>query len=153
LAETVDLLVDRGVLLDVEVDLRDVRLGLVVVVVADEVLHRVVREQRAELADELGGEGLVRADHQRRPLEPLDRVGHGERLAGAGDAEQRGVALAGRDAAHDLLDRGRLVALRLHFGLEGEPSGERRTVRGLRRRDHRARGHRPTLPQAFARGA
>ena len=40
-AEPVDLLVDRRVLLDVEVARGDVRLGLVVVVVRDEVLDRV----------------------------------------------------------------------------------------------------------------
>ena len=40
-AEPVDVVVPRAVLLDVEVGLRDVRLGLVVVVVGDEVLDRV----------------------------------------------------------------------------------------------------------------
>ena len=40
-AQPVDLLVDRRVLLDVEVPRRDVGLGLVVVVVGDEVLDRV----------------------------------------------------------------------------------------------------------------
>jgi hypothetical protein len=44
-AEAIDLVVDRGVLLDVEVLGRDVGLGLVVVVVGDEVLDRVVGEE------------------------------------------------------------------------------------------------------------
>jgi len=44
------VLVDRAVLLDVEVARRDVGLGLVVVVVADEVLDRVLGEELAELA-------------------------------------------------------------------------------------------------------
>ena len=43
--QPLDLLVDRGVLLDVDVALRDVRLGLVVVVIADEVVDGVVRER------------------------------------------------------------------------------------------------------------
>ena len=54
------------VLLDVEVGLRDVRLGLVVVVVGDEVLDRVVREELPELVAELRGERLVVRDHERR---------------------------------------------------------------------------------------
>ena len=58
-AQAVDVLVDRGVLLDVDVPLRDVRLGLVVVVVADEVADGVVREEALELLVELGGERLV----------------------------------------------------------------------------------------------
>ena len=72
-AQAVDLVVDRGVLLDVEVLRRDVGLGLVVVVVADEVLDRVVREELAELVAELRRQRLVVRDHQRRPLDRLDR--------------------------------------------------------------------------------
>ena len=45
-AQPVDLLVDRGLLLDVGVRLRDVGLGLVVVVVGDEVLDGVARGRR-----------------------------------------------------------------------------------------------------------
>ena len=52
--QSFDLLVDGGVLLDVGVGLRDVRLGLVVVVVADEVLDRVVGEELPQLVAELG---------------------------------------------------------------------------------------------------
>ena len=59
--QPLDLVVDRGVLLDVGVRLRDVRLGLVVVVVRDEVLDGVVGQQLAELVGELRGERLVRA--------------------------------------------------------------------------------------------
>ncbi len=65
-AQPVDLVVDRRVLLDVEVLGRDVRLGLVVVVVADEVLDGVVREELPELVAELRREGLVVGDDERR---------------------------------------------------------------------------------------
>ena len=67
---------------------RDVRLGLIVVVVADEVLDEVVREELLELAVQLGGEGLVVAEDQRRPLGPFDDVGDGEGLARPGHAQQ-----------------------------------------------------------------
>ena len=90
-AQPLDLLVDRGVLLDVGVRLRDVRLGLVVVVVRDEVLDRVVRQQLAELVGQLGGQRLVRRHHQGRALQPLDQPGGGRGLAGAGRAEQHDV--------------------------------------------------------------
>ena len=81
-------LIDR-VLLDVEVARRDVGLGLVVVVVRDEVLDRVLREELAELGVELRRERLVRRHDQRRPAEARDDVGHRVGLARAGDAEQR----------------------------------------------------------------
>ena len=58
-----------GVLLDVRVGRGQVRLGLVVVVVRDEVLDGVVGEELAELVAELRGERLVVRDHERRPLD------------------------------------------------------------------------------------
>ena len=96
-AQPVDLLVDRRVLLDVEVLARDVGLGLVVVVVGDEVLDGVGREVRPELVAELRRERLVVGEDQRRPLQLLDRRRHRHRLAGAGGAEQRHPARARLD--------------------------------------------------------
>ena len=111
-AEAVDLLVDRGVLLDVEVLRRDVRLGLVVVVVGDEVLDRVVREELAELVAELGGERLVVRDHERRPLDLLDRERHRRRLARSGDPEQGLKAVAVADPLREPGERGLLIGYR-----------------------------------------
>ena len=71
-AQLVDLVVPAGVLLDVRVRARQVRLGLVVVEVADEVLDGVVREELAELGVQLGGQGLVVGEHQRGLLVLLD---------------------------------------------------------------------------------
>ena len=84
----VDLVVDRRFLLDVGVGLRDVRLRLVVVVIGDEVLDRVVREEGLELLVELGGQGLVVGEHQRGPVHARDGRGHAEGLAAAGHAQQ-----------------------------------------------------------------
>ena len=110
--QPLDLVVDRGVLLDVGVGLRDVGLGLVVVVVRDEVLDRVVRQQLAELVGQLGGQGLVRRHDQRRPLHLLDQPRRRRRLAGAGGAEQDDVLLPRVDLLGELLDGRRLVARR-----------------------------------------
>ena len=108
-AEPVDLLVDRGLLLDVGVRLRDVGLGLVVVVVRDEVLDRVLREERLELLVELGGQRLVVGEHQGRAVDPRDHGRHGEGLARARDPEQHLVLVAALEPRDELLDRGRLV--------------------------------------------
>ena len=80
-AHAVDLLVDRGFLLDIGVGARHVGLGLVVVVIADEIFDRVVREEAPELAVELGGQRLVGREHERGPLGRLDHLRHGEGLA------------------------------------------------------------------------
>ena len=119
--QPVDLVVDRRVLLDVGVAGRDVRLGLVVVVVADEVLDPVVREELAHLLGQLRGERLVRRQDQRGLLHLLDGPRDGGALARAGDAEQRLEPIAALDALGELGDRLRLVAGGLEVGhhLEG----------------------------------
>ena len=126
--QPLDVVVDRGVLLDVGVGLRDVRLGLVVVVVGDEVLDRVVRQHLPQLVGQLRGQRLVRRHHQRGPLHPLDQPGRGGRLAGAGGAEQHDVLLARREAPLQLVDRRRLVAGRLVVADHLEPPAGARDV-------------------------
>ncbi len=90
--QTVDLVVDGRVLLNVGVRRRQVRLGLVVVVVRDEELDPVLGEELPQLGGELGGQRLVGLDDEGRPLDLLDHPGDGRRLARAGDALQRLVA-------------------------------------------------------------
>ncbi len=120
-AEPVDLLVDVGVLLDVGVGDRNVGLGLVVVVVAHEVLDGVLGEERAELREELRREGLVVGHDERRPVERGDDVRHREGLAGARDAEEGLVPVPALDALDQLGDGLPLIAL----GLEPRHQSER----------------------------
>ena len=123
-AHPVDLLVDARGLLDVGVGARDVGFRLIVVVVADEILDRVVGEERLELAVELGRQDLVRRQHDRRALHLRDDVRHGEGLARAGHAQQHLVPLLPPQALDQLDDRLRLVAGRLELGdqLERPPA-------------------------------
>ena len=131
-AHTVDLLVDVGFLLDIGVGARDVGLRLVIVVVGDEILDRIVGEEAPELAVELRRQGLVGREDQRRALRRLDHLGHGEGLAGAGDAEQHLVALVRLDALDQFGDRLRLVALRLVFRDDAERPAAFRLLRPRR---------------------
>ena len=87
-AQALYLVVYGAVLLNVGVRCGYIGLGLVVVVVGDEVFHGVIREKLAELRTELGCERLVMRQHQRRALDALYDLGHGIGLAGAGDAQQ-----------------------------------------------------------------
>ena len=105
-----DVAVDRGVLLDVRVARGHVGFGLVVVVVRNEVLDGVLREELAHLAVELRRERLVVREDQRRPLHGADHARHCVRLARSRDAEQRLLREAVRQPVDELRDRLRLVA-------------------------------------------
>ena len=87
-AQALDLLVDVGLLLDVEVVARDVGLRLIVVVVADVVFDGVAREEFFELGVKLRRQRLVVREDQRRALGFLDDLSDGEGFARAGRAEQ-----------------------------------------------------------------
>ena len=60
MAQLLHLLVDGGVLLDERIRGGDIGLGLVIVVIRNEVHHRVVREELLELACKLRGKRLIR---------------------------------------------------------------------------------------------
>ena len=87
MAQAVYLVVDSAVLFDIGIGAGDIGLRLVVVVVGDEIFHGVIREKRAELGAELGGQRLIVGQHQRRAVALGDDVRHGKCLAGTGDTQ------------------------------------------------------------------
>ena len=119
-SHAVDLVVDRRVLGDVGIGRRDVSLGLVVVVVRDEVADGVLGKQVLELHVELRRQGLVRCENQRRTLGLLDDLRHREGLARSGDAKQRLVLLVGLHTRREGSDGVRLIAGRRHLRVQYE---------------------------------
>ncbi len=116
--EALDLFINRRVFLDVSVGARDVSLWLVVIEVADEILHRVAREELLELRVELRRERLVMRNDERRPVEFTDDIRDREGLAGTGHAEEGLMAVAGSDGLEQLGDRLPLVTARPIAGFE-----------------------------------
>ena len=115
-AQPLHVVVDGRIFLDVRVRLRDVRLGLVVVVVGHEVLHRVVRQQLPQLVCELGRQCLIRRHHERGALLLLNQPSRGRGLAGACRTHEHDVAFTAVEPLVELSDRMRLVARRLVLG-------------------------------------
>ncbi len=109
-AQPVKLVVDGGLLFNVGVRRRQVRFGLVIVVIADEIFHRVLREEIAEFVEELRRERLVVREHQRRPVHVGDDLGHRERLARAGYAQKHLVLITTFHAAYQMVNGLRLIA-------------------------------------------
>ena len=110
MAQSLHIVVDVGILLDVGVGLGNVRFRLVVVVVGNEVAHRIVRHEFAEFGAQLRGERLVRLGDKRRSLQTFDQPRCSGGFAGAGGAHEHHVVLAILDARGQLLDGLRLVA-------------------------------------------
>ena len=108
-----DVLVDRRILLDIKIARGHIGLGLIVVVVRNEIFDRVIGKELAELRIKLRRKGLVRRQHQRRPACAGDDVGHGVRFSRARHAEQGLERQAVFDAFDELIDRLGLIAGRL----------------------------------------
>ncbi len=87
-SHAVDLLVNRRILLDEGVALRHIGLWLIIIVVGDEVFHRIVRKKLLKLAIKLCCQRLVGSQNQRRLLHLFDDTGHGVGLARSGNAQQ-----------------------------------------------------------------
>ena len=104
-----DVFVDGAVFFNEQIALRHVGLGLVVVVVADEILHRILREELAELAVELSSQGFVGGKHNGGPTQAGDHVGHGEGLTRARHAQQRLKHLTVAHTFDQLLNRRGLI--------------------------------------------
>jgi len=103
-AQAVDFIVDGAVLFNVGIGAGDVGFGLVVIVVGNKILHRIVREERAELSAELGRQRLIVGQHQRGAVAPGDHVGHGKGLAAAGHTQQGLAAVAPLNPLYQLLN-------------------------------------------------
>ena len=82
----------------------DIGLRLIVVVIADEILHGVVGEKLPELLAQLGRQGLIVGQHQCGALHLFDDLGHGVGLAGAGNAQQHLLPQAVFNALGQLFD-------------------------------------------------
>ena len=109
-----DMLVDRGVLLDVGIRGRHIGLGLIVIVIGDEIFNCIVRVQPAHFSVELGGQRLVGSQNNGRPLDRLNDIGDGEGLARAGHTQQGLVSQAIIQSLDERCNGLRLIAGRLH---------------------------------------
>jgi len=119
-AQHVDLFVDRGCFGDVGVRDRHVGLGLVVVVVGDEIFNGVVGEEFPQLIAQLGRQGFVVGQYQGGSPGAGNHVRDRKGFAGASGPQQGLVALARLHPRHHLGNGGGLVPLGFVGGVELE---------------------------------
>ena len=109
-AQTVDFVVDGGILFDIGVGGGNVGFRLVVIVVADEEFHRVFGEEFTELVAELRCQHLVVRQHKRGLVHAGDDVGHREGFAAARHPEKRLFMISLLQPLHQFFNRLGLVA-------------------------------------------
>ena len=85
-AQLVYVVVDGRIFFNIGVRGGNISLWLVIVVVADKILHRVARKQLAKLAVQLRGQCLVGGQHQGRAVATGNNVGHGRAVGHFGFA-------------------------------------------------------------------
>ena len=110
MAQTVDFVIDGTVLFYIGIGGRDVGFGLVVVVIAYKIFHRVLGKKAAHLGADLACQRLVRLQDQGRAVAPGNDICHRKRLAGAGDSKKSDVTDSRLKGGAQLLDCLRLVS-------------------------------------------
>ena len=130
-AQPVDLLVDGGILFDVGIGGGDVGFGLVVIVIADEILHCAVRKKGAQLAAQLGRQRLVMRQDQSGLLHLFNDGRHGKGLSAAGDTQQHLVAFSLQNASGQRFNGRGLVAAGRIGGFEHKAVHGKRSFRKL----------------------
>ena len=88
MAQALNFIVDGRFFFNIGVRMRDICLRLIVIVIGNEILHRVVREKLLEFRAQLCCQGLIMSQHQRGALYLLNDFRHGIGLAAAGHTQQ-----------------------------------------------------------------
>ncbi len=115
--QLINLLVDRGILLNVGVCRGNVSFRLVVVVIRNEILDGIIREEFLEFTVKLGSQGFIRRKNQSWSLNLHHHVGHGKGFAGTGNPKENLVEVATANTLDQLSDGLRLIPLWLEVGL------------------------------------
>ena len=87
-------LIDTQILFYVSSRARNIRLGLVVVIITDKIFHSVLREKLFELHKKLSCQSFIMSQNQSRSLDFIDHISDGKSLSRACYSEQSLVFFA-----------------------------------------------------------
>lgn len=119
-AQAVDLFVDHCLFLDIRVGHRHISLGLVEVVIRDEIVHGIVREELAVLLRKLRSESFVVCNNKRRLPNVSNHIRCSEGFARARHTEERLVAQTFLHTFSELFDSLRLISSGLELVINFE---------------------------------
>ena len=84
MSQLVYLIVDLRIFFYICVRRRHIGFRLIIIIITDEILHRIFRKKLLKFSVELGSQSLIVTDDKSRFLYFLYNLRHGECLAGAG---------------------------------------------------------------------
>src|SRR5262249_32102033 len=119
-----ELIVDGRFLLYVHVGSGNIGLRLIVVVIRDEILDGVMREELLEFVVELRGKSLVVCQHHCWTPNLFDDLRHRVSLTRTGNPEQHLMLFSGIDTSGELIDGASLIACGLIVAYEFEVHGK-----------------------------
>ena len=76
MAQFIDFIVDRRILLDVRIARRDIRFWLIEIVIGYKVFYRIIWEETFKLAAQLSSQCFIMGDNQGRFLNCLNHLCH-----------------------------------------------------------------------------
>ena len=113
MAQTVDLVVYGRVLFYIQILPGDIRLGLVVIVIGNEIFHCVFGKKFTEFRAKLGSKCLVMRQNECGTVTFCDDIRHRKGLTRACDTNKRLRTVTAKNALGKSFDRFRLVTRRL----------------------------------------
>ena len=115
MAQLVDFVIYCGVFFNIGVGGRNICLGLIIIIVRNEVFDGVFGEEFSEFRAELRRQSFVVCKHKSRSVNPLDNICHGKCFARTRYAEQGLLRKSSVNSVNKLVYGLRLIARRLVF--------------------------------------
>ena len=81
MAQLINLVVNRSILLNIRIRLGNIGLRLIIIVIRNKIFHRILREERLQLTRQLCRQRFIMRNHQRRLAHLIDYLRNRIRLA------------------------------------------------------------------------
>ena len=111
--ESVDLIVDRGILFNIKVFAGDICLRLIIIVIGHEIFYGIIGEKFTEFRAKLCRKRFIVRKHERRTVAFCDNICHSEGLARARYTHESLCAVTAQNAPCQSVDGFGLIARRL----------------------------------------
>ena len=115
MAQLINFIIDRGILFDIGIRTWYIRFGLIIIIIADEILHRIFGEELLQLVIKLCRKGFIVCNDQGWLLDFLNDICHGKGFAGARNPQQSLEFQALLEALRNFFNRLRLITGRFIF--------------------------------------